>query len=55
VNFEHPIRAIALLVAMFCAFFWLGFFTGKNSIRTATATPLEAPQSERLHFQIARQ
>src|SRR5262249_16262415 len=53
-DFAHPVRAPALLVMVFCAFFGLGFFAGKNSIGPVTAAPLDTPQSERLHFQIAR-
>ncbi len=49
----HPVRTAALLVVMFCAFFWLGFFAGKNSAHQAAAVPLESPRSERLHFQLA--
>ena len=52
-DFANPVRAAALLVVMFCAFFWLGFFAGKSSTHPAAAAPLETPRSERLHFQLA--
>ena len=52
---KEAIGIIALLAAMFCFFFWLGFFAGRQTSTQAGAGPAapSVPAGERLSFQMA--
>ena len=55
-KFGYDILAGALLVALFCAFFWLGYVAGQTSAAQAAAPgsePLPTPSSERLVLRTA--
>ncbi|MBI3665396.1 MAG: hypothetical protein HY236_04100 [Acidobacteria bacterium] len=48
--------AVGVLLALFCAFFWLGFFVGKGSATKAAggATPIPAAlEGERIEWRVA--
>ena len=50
-KFGYDILAGALLAALFCAFFWLGYVAGQTSAVQAaapSAEPVPTPSSERL-------
>ena len=47
----HAAGATALLVALFCAFFWLGFLAGKHSSARRVAYPMPvSPAGERVEW-----
>jgi hypothetical protein len=57
---KQAAAAGAVLLVLFCAFFWLGFYVGKSAARqtpaaAATETPAEqpAPPAERTGYRIA--
>ena len=52
---KQVLRATLLLVALFCAFFWLGFLVGKNSVPQTASAParIDQPKAERLQLQLA--
>ena len=52
---KETIGITALLVAMFCFFFWLGFFAGRQTATQASVTPAApaVPVGERLSFHLA--
>ena len=49
--------AVGVLLVLFCAFFWLGFFAGKGSATQAgaggAAPAPAAPEGERIEWRVA--